>query len=173
MVEEARRANPAASKENVIVTTSPVADPLPQKSVGLRSILIPRVLWPILNYAFLAIIDLGFVVLVPLVYSTSIPLGGLAMSSFTIGVIQGVAGFVGGVIQIFTFPWMHRKLGSKLLYTLSFGMFLPPIALFPLLSLVTKRAGRVGPETWVLIVLQFATHSATSMTWGKPPDLPT
>ncbi len=159
------------SKDNIVVTTDRIVDPAFEKAVSLRSILIPRVLWPIVNYGFLALIDQCFVVLVPLVYSTSIPLGGLGMTSFTIGVIQGVAGFVAGLIQVFTFPWMHRKLGSKLLYTLSFAVYLATLALFPLISLVTKRAGRVGVETWVLIVLQFGAYSATAMTWGEYPSL--
>ncbi|TFK91393.1 MFS general substrate transporter [Polyporus arcularius HHB13444] len=166
IVDEAVSAVRSRSKDNIVVTTDRIVDPAFEKAVSLRSILIPRVLWPIVNYGFLALIDQCFVVLVPLVYSTSIPLGGLGMTSFTIGVIQGVAGFVAGLIQVFTFPWMHRKLGSKLLYTLSFAVYLATLALFPLISLVTKRAGRVGVETWVLIVLQFGAYSATAMTWG-------
>ncbi|KAI0749873.1 major facilitator superfamily domain-containing protein [Daedaleopsis nitida] len=138
-----------------------------QTSVTLRSILVPRVLWPILNYAFLALADQSVVVLVPLMYSTSISLGGLGFSSFTIGIVQGVAGFVGGVVQVFTFPWMHRKLGSKWLYTLSYATFFVVFALFPLLSFVTKRAGRAGPVTWALVVLQSAIYTGTYMTWVR------
>ena len=104
-------------------------------------------------------------------YSTSIPLGGLGFSSFTIGLIQGVAGFVGGIIQIFAFPWMHRKLGSKRLYTLSYSLFVVVFALFPLLSLVTKRAGKAVVATWVLVVLQFVVYLHTFMTWGKSSAL--
>ncbi|KAI0714439.1 MFS general substrate transporter [Cerioporus squamosus] len=166
MVEEAACAAQSPFKDDIVASINPAVDPAPEKSVGLRSILIPRVLWPIANYGFLALTDQSFVVLVPLMYSTSIALGGLGMSSFTIGVIQGVAGFIGGLIQVVTFPWMHSKLGSKLLYTLSFAMYLATLALFPLISLVTKRTGSVGVETWVLIVLQFAAYSATGMTWG-------
>ncbi|KAI1797427.1 MFS general substrate transporter [Ganoderma leucocontextum] len=105
-------------------------------------------------------------VLVPLMYSTSIPLGGLGFSSFTIGLVQGVAGFVGGIAQIFAFPWMHRKLGSKWLYTLSYSMFVVVFALFPLLSFVTKRAGKAGAATWVLVVVQLVVYLHTFMTWG-------
>ncbi|KAL6307595.1 major facilitator superfamily domain-containing protein [Sparassis latifolia] len=133
---------------------------------SIRSILIPRVLLPILNYGFLAFIDQSTVVLLPLMYSSPVSEGGLNMSSFTIGIIQGVAGVIGGVIQILTFAWMHRKFGTKRLYLTSFSCYLLCICAFPLLSLVTKRAGRVGVATWVLIVLQETAYSATLMTWG-------
>ncbi|TBU39765.1 MFS general substrate transporter [Dichomitus squalens] len=133
--------------------------------VTIRTILVPRVLWPIINYGFLALTDQCVVVLVPLMYSTSIPLGGLGFTTFTIGLIQGVAGFVGGIVQVFTFPWMQRKLGSKWLYTLSYSMFVVVFALFPLISFLTKREGKVRSTTWVLVVLQFVAYVNTYMTW--------
>ncbi|EJF64508.1 MFS general substrate transporter [Dichomitus squalens LYAD-421 SS1] len=134
--------------------------------VTIRTILVPRVLWPIINYGFLALTDQCVVVLVPLMYSTSIPLGGLGFTTFTIGLIQGVAGFVGGIVQVFSFPWMQRKLGSKWLYTLSYSMFVVVFALFPLISFLTKREGKVRSTTWVLVVLQFVAYVNTYMTWG-------
>ena len=153
-------------KAIVDITTAPLG-PKVTPAVGIRAVLCPRILWTILNYAFLAFSDQCVVVLVPLVYSTSIPLGGLGFSSFTIGVVQGVAGCIGGVAQIFAFPWAHRKLGSKWLYTISYGLFFFVFALFPPLSLVTKRAGRVGAASWVLIVVQFVMYLGTYMTWGE------
>lgn len=136
--------------------------------VGLRSILVPRVLYPILNYGFLALIDQSVTVLVPLMYSTSIDIGGLGFDPFTIGIIQGVGGFVGGIIQIFTFPYMHRKLGSKKLYICSYSMYFVIFALFPLNSFVTKRAGEAAAATWALVIVQYVVYVASYMTWGKP-----
>ncbi|KAI0350014.1 MFS general substrate transporter [Trametes cingulata] len=154
----------AAAKTRVKVATIKIPDE--QEFLGLRSILVPRVLYPILNYGFLALIDQAAAVLVPLMYSTSIDLGGLGFDPFTIGVIQGVGGFVGGFIQIFTFPLMHRKFGSKKLYICSYTMYIVIFALFPLNSFVTKRAGEVGAATWALVVLQYVAYAASYMTWG-------
>ncbi|EIW57757.1 MFS general substrate transporter [Trametes versicolor FP-101664 SS1] len=134
--------------------------------VGLPSIMVPRVLYPILNYGFLALIDQSVTVLVPLMYSTSIDIGGLGFDPFTIGIIQGVGGFVGGIIQIFTFPYMHRKLGSKKLYICSYSMYFVIFALFPLNSFVTKRAGEAAAATWALVVVQYVVYVASYMTWG-------
>ncbi|EIW57761.1 MFS general substrate transporter [Trametes versicolor FP-101664 SS1] len=135
-------------------------------AVGFRSILVPRVLWAILNYAFLTLLDQSITVLVPLMYSTSIALGGLGFAPFTIGLVQGVGGCVGGLIQIFTFPWFHRTFGARKLYINTYVMYVMVFALFPLESFVTKRAGGVGAVTWALVVLQYAAYVVSYMSWG-------
>ncbi|EIW57758.1 MFS general substrate transporter [Trametes versicolor FP-101664 SS1] len=133
---------------------------------GLRSILVPRVLLVMLNFGFLAFTDQAIVVLVPLMYSTNISAGGLGMDSFTIGVIQGVAGFMGGVLQIVTLPWMERRFGTKRLYTASYACFIVVFAAFPLMAFLARRSGEVGVGTWVVIVVQFVAYALASMTWG-------
>ncbi|KAI1782115.1 hypothetical protein LXA43DRAFT_1150445 [Ganoderma leucocontextum] len=152
--------------EDALVPNATTSEPASQELTTICIILVPRVLWPILNYGFLTFMDQCVQVLVPLMYSTSIPLGGLGFSSFTIGLVQGVAGFVGGIAQIFAFPWMHPKLGSKWLYMLSYSMFVVMFALFPLLSFMTKRAGKAGAATWVLMVVQLIVYLHTFMTWA-------
>ncbi|KAF9818790.1 hypothetical protein IEO21_02570 [Rhodonia placenta] len=134
--------------------------------ISIRSILVPRVLLPILNYGFLAFTDQCVVVLLPLMYSSPISQGGLGFGSFTIGIVQGVAGVVSGVLQIFTFAWMHRKFGTKRLYIASFASYLFCICAFPLLSFLAKRDGRVSAAVWSMIVVQNAAYAATFMTWG-------
>jgi len=133
---------------------------------NIRSILVPRTLFPILNYAFLAFTDQCVVVLLPLMYSSPISQGGLSFSSFTIGVIQGVAGVISGVLQIVTFARLHRRFGTKKLYITSFASFFICICAFPLMTFLAKRAERVSTATWVIIVVQNAAYSATFMTWG-------
>lgn len=133
----------------------------------IRSILIPRVLLPILNYAFLALVDQSVMVLVPLMYSTPISDGGLGFDPFTIGAIQGVAGIIGGSVQIFAFAWLHERLGTKQLYMYGYASFLPCLCAFPVLRHVTRLAGRVTALTWAAIVVQFIAYSGTFMTFGK------
>lgn len=146
------------------VTVAATGDDAP---VGFRSILVPRVLWAILNYAFLTLLDQSITVLIPLMYSTSIALGGLGFAPFTIGIVQGVGGCVGGLIQIFTFPWFHRTFGARKLYINTYVMYVVVFALFPLESFVTKRAGGVGAATWALVVVQYAAYVVSYMSWGE------
>ncbi|KAL1949834.1 hypothetical protein VTO73DRAFT_8715 [Trametes versicolor] len=150
----------------VAVTEGAVAATENDTPVGFRSILVPRVLWAILNYAFLTLLDQSITVLIPLMYSTSIALGGLGFAPFTIGIVQGVGGCVGGLIQIFTFPWFHRTFGARKLYVNTYVMYVVVFALFPLESVVTKRAGGVGAATWALVVVQYAAYVVSYMSWG-------
>ncbi|KAJ8496604.1 hypothetical protein ONZ51_g991 [Trametes cubensis] len=176
VVEEARSSPPQTppsdplkdTKETATASVIPAVTPTEDEAgpVSLRTILIPRVLYPILNYGFVALIDQAATVLVPLMYSTSLDLGGLGFDPFTIGLVQGVGGFAGGVTQIFTFPYLHRRFGTKRLYVCAYVMYFVIFASFPLNSFVTRRAGRVGAATWVLIVMQWTAYVVSYMSWG-------
>ncbi|KAI0329292.1 MFS general substrate transporter [Cubamyces sp. BRFM 1775] len=175
VVEEARSsplqtpAEDPPTETKAATTTSimqAVIPPEDEGAVSLRTILIPRVLYPILNYGFVALIDQAATVLVPLMYSTSLDLGGLGFDPFTIGLVQGVGGFAGGVTQIFTFPYLHRRFGAKRLYVCAYVMYFVIFAAFPVESLVTRRAGRVGAATWVLVAVQWTAYVVSYMSWG-------
>lgn len=135
----------------------------------LRSILIPQVLYPILNYAFLAFVDQSIVVLMPLMYSTPVSAGGLGFDPFTIGAVQGASGIIGGAVQIYTFPYLHARLGAKMLYVYGFAAFLPTLCAFAVMQHVTRLGGGVTGLTWLTIVLQQTAYAGTFMTYGACP----
>ena len=149
-----------------VVEPAAAAEPTEARPVTIRSILNAQILYPILNYAFLAFTDQCTVVLLPLMYSSSIGKGGLGFSSLNIGVIQGITGVTSGLIQIFSFPWFRRRFGNKRLYIGSYAWFLFYVCCFPLLAFLATRAGRADGATWAVIVLQNASYAATNMTWG-------
>lgn len=138
------------------------------RPVTIRSILNAQVLYPILNYAFLAFTDQCTVVLLPLMYSSSIGEGGLGFSSLNIGIIQGITGILSGLIQILTFPWFRRRFGNKRLYIGSYAWYLFYICCFPLLAFLAKRAGRADGAAWAVIVLQNASYAATNFGKNAP-----
>lgn len=142
------------------------AGQVPRSYTTIRSILIPQVLFPILNYAFLAFVDQSIMVLVPLMYSTPIEAGGLGFDPFTIGVIQGTAGIIGGAVQIYTFPYMLEKLGTKQLYIYGYASFLPCLCAFAVLRHVTRLVWKVTALTWIAIVVQHIAYAGTFMTYG-------
>ncbi|KAH6906862.1 major facilitator superfamily domain-containing protein [Coprinopsis sp. MPI-PUGE-AT-0042] len=115
------------------------------KKPSFREIFIPQVLIPISNFGFLAFLDQCVLVLLPLVYSTPMDLGGLSMTPSMIGSILGIWGILNGFFQVFCFAWVRRKLGHRNTYVLgvagmgvvfAFGM------------------SRVGPWVWAGIALQ-------------------
>ncbi|OCH83866.1 MFS general substrate transporter [Obba rivulosa] len=159
----------------IIYERLPASDPGPslstanqeiQRDIGLRSILIPRVLLPVLNYGLLAFTDQAVNVLIPLMYSSSIDHGGLGFDPFVIGLVQGLAGLVMGFTQVLTFPRLLQKFGPKKLYIASYTSYLLVYCAFPVLSSVTKTAGGVTTWTWLIILLQLAAYSMTCLTWG-------
>ena len=162
-VQKAKEEKGQVSSE---ILESAAVEPPRARPVTIRSILNAQILYPILNYAFLAFTDQCTVVLLPLMYSSSIGEGGLGFSSLNIGVIQGITGILSGLFQIFTFPWSRRRFGSKRLYIGSYAWFLFYVCCFPLLAFLAKRAGRADAATWAVIVLQGASYAATNMTWG-------
>ncbi|KAH7928077.1 MFS general substrate transporter [Leucogyrophana mollusca] len=135
-------------------------------SSSLRALLVPRVVVPIINYAFLAFIDQCLVVLQPLMYSTSLQLGGLSFSSFTIGIILGVWGVINGIIQIVAFPKLLQRFGPRKLYTVAFGCYLVTIAAFPLMGFLAKRKGRIDASVWAVLILQLAAYLAAYNGYG-------
>ncbi|KAI0775009.1 MFS general substrate transporter [Trametes elegans] len=160
---EPLKAEKSPANIDVHAVASPDAE---EKPLGIRTILTARVFCLLLNYAFVALADQCVAVLVPLVYSTSVPLGGLGFGPLTIGVVQGVGGCVGGLVQVATFPRMHRTLGARRLYVCSYAMYVVVLAVFPLNALVTRRAGAAGAATWALVVVQYTAYAASYMTWA-------
>ncbi|KIM71098.1 hypothetical protein PILCRDRAFT_17383 [Piloderma croceum F 1598] len=136
------------------------------KHPTLRSLLVRPVLLTIINYAFLAFIDQCFVVLQPLMYSSSISVGGLGFSSFTIGMILGIWGVISGIISIFAFPKVLRKFGIRRLYMAAFASYLVCLAGFPIMSIFVQRSGSVDAKVWIVLVLQLVFYILANMGYG-------
>ncbi|EIW83771.1 MFS general substrate transporter [Coniophora puteana RWD-64-598 SS2] len=135
-------------------------------SPDLRDLLIRPILIPIANYAFLAFTDMCLSVLQPLMFSTSISSGGLSLSTFEIGIIIGVWGIITGAFQAVCFPILLRRVGPRTLYTASYVCFFVAFAMFPLMSFLAKRAGRMDAATWAVLVMQFVMYGAAYCTYG-------
>jgi hypothetical protein len=126
-----------------------------------------RVLVSLINYAFLAFTEQCCSVLLPLFYATSIPYGGLGLSSFTIGIIMSVLGLIVGLASTVFFPIMLRRFGIYRLYRISFAFFLVNVASFPAMNLLAKHAGHVNGYVWVILVVQLACAIAMTMSFGE------
>jgi hypothetical protein len=133
----------------------------------LRDLMTRRVLVPLINYAFLAFIEQCYSVLLPLVYATSIPYGGLGFSSFTIGIIMSALGLIIGLSSAVFFPILLRKFGIYRLYRIALGCYFINIASLPTMNLLAKHAGRVNGYVWAVLVVQLACTTMTTMGFGE------
>lgn len=139
----------------------------PEKPPSIRSLFIPRVLNPIINFAFLAFIDQALIVLIPLMYSTSIEIGGLGFDPATIGFILGIWGICNGFIQVLAFARIRRVIGHRNLYMVGLVGLLLCFLAFPLLSFLAKRSGTVDATVWAVLVGQLILYMFSYMAYGE------
>jgi hypothetical protein len=151
----------------------PASDPSDERPPpALRDLMTRRVLVPLVNYAFLAFIEQCCSVLLPLVYATSIPYGGLGLSSFTIGIIMSALGLIIGLSSAVVFPILSRKFGIYRLYRAALGCYLINIACFPAMNLLAKHAGHVNGYVWAILMVQLACTTMTVMSFGESLFIP-
>ncbi|KAJ7474455.1 major facilitator superfamily multidrug-resistance, DHA1 sub-family [Mycena galericulata] len=132
----------------------------------MRELLVPRLVIPLINYGFFCFTQTAFQVLFPLMYSTSIPNGGLGFSPYQIGVTRGVWGVLNSFSQILLTPRLIRWFGARNVYIFAFGNFTICIGAYPLLSFFAQRAQKVDAIVWALVGIQLLSNLAISMAYS-------
>lgn len=143
---------------------SPVSTSLESTRTDFRSIFIPGVIKPVLHYGLLSFVDQCMLVLMPLMYSTSRPLGGLGFSSNTIGLVMTAWSMLNGTIQVYAFPRLLRRFGPKRLYTTSFAFFLITFSTYPLMNYMAKRKMEAG--MWLILCVQLVAYVVAFLTYS-------
>ncbi|TFK27810.1 MFS general substrate transporter [Coprinopsis marcescibilis] len=128
-----------------------------QKS-SYRNLLVRPLLMTYLNYFFIAFTEMAHNALLPLMYSSSISLGGLGLDAYSIGMLMGTFGLVNATLQLKYLGRLTRRYGPRLIYICSYMSFLICIGLFPLASHFCKRAGRVDWIVGSLVFVQLAAQ---------------
>lgn len=159
----------AVESEASTVVNAPLAD---DKSgpVPFKKLLVPRVIIPAANYAFLAIVDINLRAIQPVFYSTPIALGGLGLAPQQIGWILSVYGIVNGLTQILLFSRINDRFGSKRVYLVGVASVLPVFAMFPFINEVARLEGRMVPLVWGLVFGQALLSIIISFSYG--PSFP-
>lgn len=138
------------------------------KPPTLRSLLVHRTVIIIINYALLAFSEQCLGILLPLMYSTSLTLGGFGFSSSTIGIVLGMWGVVNGMFNIFAFPRLLRRFGFKRLFVVSAVSSLLCSAVFPVMSYLAKHSESVDAKIWIILIIQLALYVLAYMGFGEP-----
>ncbi|KAF7348661.1 Protein ZINC INDUCED FACILITATOR-LIKE 1 [Mycena venus] len=133
----------------------------------VRELLVPRLVIPLVNYGFFCFAQTAYQVLFPLMYSTSIPNGGLGFSPYLIGVTRGIWGIMNSFVLLFLAAPLVRRFGARTMYIFSFGNIGICIAAYPLLSFFAQRAGRVDATVWAIVVVQLTSNLAMSMAYAS------
>ncbi|KAJ7150848.1 major facilitator superfamily multidrug-resistance, DHA1 sub-family [Mycena crocata] len=130
--------------------------PIDEELPSIRELLVPRLLIPLLNYGFFCFTQTAFQVLLPLMYSTSIPNGGLGFSPYQIGATR-----VGGVWRLV------RRFGPRNIYIFAFANFTICIGAYPLLSFFAQRSQKVDGIVWTIVVIQSISNLAITMAYSS------
>lgn len=134
----------------------------------MRGILTRPVIIAVSNYAFLALIEMMYLALQPLFYSTTVGRynGGLGLSVPSIGLALGLTGIWNGVFQYLFFSKIHDRFGTRPIFTVGIGSFIPLIMFFPVLNYLARHYG-VHTQTLIFLVLQLALSPLVEMSYCK------
>ena len=119
-----------------------------------------------LNYAALAFLDMGYNALLPLFYSTSIPLGGLGLDPYNIGITLGSFGFVNAFVQARFLGPSIRKFGARRIYIFSFPGLFACVSLYPIIRYLAQHFGRINNIVIVCMVIQLSFQMLIFSSYG-------
>lgn len=124
------------------------------------------VMIPISNYGTLALVEIGFLVFIPLFYSSPIEIGGLGFPPSIIGTCFAIFGIANGLIQALFTPAVIRWIGPKRLFCWAVLWYYPLILIFPIMSTIVTAQGKVGPVIWMLLILQLIFMILLDMSYS-------
>lgn len=138
-----------------------------QKPPPLRSILTRPVLISISSNAVLAFLTMAAIALIPLVWSTSIELGGLGLSPASIGLWMSAYGCTNGIVQYVFLPRFVSRFGPRVVFLTSVSTCALIYAMFPFENLASRHAtssSKVAER--LLIMLQLSSLCIADMGFG-------
>ncbi|KAF8969120.1 major facilitator superfamily multidrug-resistance, DHA1 sub-family [Flammula alnicola] len=134
---------------------------------SFRSILTRPLLMTLTNHVFLTFLDMCHFVLLPLMYSTSVALGGLGLDPFRIGITLGAFGCVNSIIQANFLGRFIRNYGARKVYIVSFSSLFFCFLMYPLMSFFAKRAGGVDARVIACMMIQLGFQTLIYMAYGS------
>jgi len=131
------------------------------------SFLTRGLLFTYLNFAALSFLDMGYFVLLPLFYSTSIPLGGLGLDPFRIGITFGTFGCINAVIQAKLLGPLIRRYGARKMYIVSCPSLFVCFTLYPVMRFLSQLSGRVDRFVIVCMMIQMVFYMCIYCAYGS------
>ncbi|TBU50435.1 MFS general substrate transporter [Dichomitus squalens] len=150
------------ASDDTLVNHEPSDSPA---NVPIRALLTKPVVWSVLNYAALALLEISYRAIQPLFFSTPIELGGLGLPPSTIGTILGCFGIMDGIFQALFFAKFVDHFGPKRVFYVGMFMFIPLWCLYPIMSILAK-AGGITTAVWLLVFTQLALCVIMDMAYG-------
>lgn len=133
--------------------------------VPLRGLLTRPIILSVSSYGLLAALEMAYLALLPVFYSSAIEYGGLGLPPSAIGIILGVFGLTNGAFQGVFFSRIVLRLGVKRLLMTAMTAFIPLFAMFPLIHSMARQWG-TSPVVWVAVALQIVIAIVMDMAYS-------
>ncbi|ELU40837.1 member of major facilitator superfamily multidrug-resistance, DHA1 sub-family [Rhizoctonia solani AG-1 IA] len=140
---------------------APPEDPCPVD--GLKAVMTPRVAWAISNFMLLALADVAWVVLQPLVFATHRSNGGLSLSPPTIGLILAAQGLIGGTLQATMFQKIYARFGAINVYRAALASYAFMFISFTWMVRLGLDESSMG---WLVLGAHVAVSCVASLGYG-------
>ncbi|KAM6495126.1 major facilitator superfamily transporter [Amanita muscaria] len=116
------------------------------------------------NYFCIALMEIAFISLLPLLMSTPVEFGGLGCSPAIIGYVLGALGAYVGVVQIVFFSKLVRRFGERRIFIMGVLTMAINSLLLPLISSITRKNG-VTWVVWCLLAFVLALKAVLDMSF--------
>ncbi len=143
-----------------------MSDSVHSQPPNMREVLGTQFLRVLMNYTFIMFIGTAYDALMPLMYSTSIPVGGLGFSPFQIGQILSAWGLINAIVQCVFTGRLLRMFGARRMFIISIGFMFVAILAFSFESYFARLAGRVDEKVITLLLIQLTCNLMTFVAIG-------
>ncbi|KAG2068034.1 MFS transporter [Suillus decipiens] len=135
-------------------------------NVPTRSLLTRTIVIPIANYAMLALLNIAFMALLPLFFSTPTYLGGLGFTPSRIGLWMAMFAIADGTFQALFFAKIVDRVGPKRLIRVSVSCFMLVVLMFPIISWLVYTRGMVDHIIAFALIGQLTLMVIWDMAFG-------
>jgi len=132
----------------------------------MQDVFVRPVLFAVLNYATVAILDLAYFSLITVFLAVPIASGGLNFPPPLIGAVFASIGVVSCSAQVFLFPRVHKRLGSKRLLRYAICAFFIMFPMFALMHMAAIRWGERSVGVWAGIAILVFTNPVIDMGYS-------
>ncbi|KAG2075781.1 MFS general substrate transporter [Suillus decipiens] len=135
-------------------------------NVPMRSLLTRTIVIPTANYAMLALLNISFMALLPLFFSTPTYLGGLGFTPSRIGSWMAIFAIADGTFQALFFAKIVNRVGPKRLICVSVSCFMLVVLMFPIISWLVQTRGMIDHIISFALIGQLTLMIVWDMAFG-------
>ena len=136
------------------------------RPLPLRDIFAPGIVIAAINLSFVYLLQTFYTETEVLYLSTPISDGGLSLSPAAIGTLSSISATIMGISQLFIFPRVHDKWGSRNVYVLGLFASVPLFVLWPVMNWIARKDGYSG-LVWFALAAQICCSVLNEFGWRK------